>query len=310
MRKGAALESELPMLACATIRRVAPSTTSPHNRAVQRALSNVGSISRVVRPVVWVIWVTTLWLGSTRHGLAQACHLGDLRPEAAVGPVRVSLLTVAASYRNRIYAGEYQGVLVAASYDHPWFSAEAAFGGYRIVRNGLRDYGVSDVALDARGTVARFGDDMALGLELAATLPTGDPGRGLGMGHVMLMPGAFFQLQKSGLRLMLQLAYGRAVVPGEGHEHASPTGPLVNPMNRSEIEHAATLSYQFHAPLFAAARLFGAVPVFYNAGEAREALGLALGAGLSRWQLSAELQLPLVGQPFVVRTQLSAALSF
>jgi hypothetical protein len=108
---------------------------------------------------------------------------------------------------------------------------------------------------------------------------------------------------------MLQLAYGRVASNGHGHEHAA-TGPLVNPMNRSEIEHAAALSYQFAGPLFAAARLFGAVPVAARAGVAREALGLVLGAGLSRYQLSAELQLPLVGQPFALRTQLVAALSF
>jgi hypothetical protein len=81
-------------------------------------------------------------------------------------------------------------------------------------------------------------------------------------------------------------------------------------MNRSELEHAATLSYQFHAPWFAAARLFGALPVAAPEGEAREALGLVLGAGLSRYQLSAELQLPLVGQPFVLRMQLAASVSF
>jgi hypothetical protein len=232
-----------------------------------------------------------------------------MRPEKRAEPFRLSLLSSFASYRNRVYAGEYQGAFVAASYSHPWLSAEASFGGYRIVRNGLRDFGVSDVALDVRGALARFGDDMALGLELALSLPTGDPGRGLGMGHLMVMPGGFFQLQRSALRLMLQLAYGRVASNGRGHEHAA-TGPLVNPMNRSEIEHAASLSYQFAGPLFAAARLFGAVPVAASEGVAREALGLVLGAGLSRYQLSAELQLPLVGQPFALRTKLAASLSF
>lgn len=240
--------------------------------------------------------------------LAQACHLGDLRPASDQRPFKASLLTTFASYRNSVYAGEYQGAFVAAAYSHPWVSAEASFGGYSILRNGLRDYGVSDVALDVRAAVARF-TDAALGLELAATLPTGDPGLGLGMGHVMLMPGAFFQLSTSALHLLLQLGYGRMVGAGE-HNHASPTGPIVNPMNMSEIEHALTLSYQFHEPWFAAARLFGAVPVAAPEGAAREALGLVLGAVLSRWQLNAELQLPLAGQPFVLRTQLAGSVSF
>lgn len=259
--------------------------------------------------LVGVLFLAFLGLGMPGRVCAQACHLTDLRPNEAARPLRLSVLTTFASYHNPVYAGEYQGAFAVASYTHPWVSAEASFGGYRIVRNGLSDFGVSDVALDVRAAVARFGDELALGLELAATLPTGDPALGLGMGHVMLMPGLFFQLQKSALRLMLQLAYGRVVTGGDGHVHES-TGPLVNPMNRSEIEHVVTLSYQFHAPLYAAARLFGAVPVAAPDGVAREAVGVALGAGISGCQLSAELQLPLVGQPFELKTLLAAGVSF
>lgn len=240
---------------------------------------------------------------------AQACHLADLRVGAEERPWRIGLNTVFASYRNRVYAGEYQGALAVASYRHPWVAAEASFGGYRIVRNGLRQYGISDLGLDVRGALARFGE-MSLGLELAATLPTGAPARGLGMGHVMLMPGAFFQLQSERLQLLVQVAYGRAVTAGSSHVHASPTGPLVNPMNRSELEHAVTLAYVFSSPLFAGARLFGAVPVAATGGAAREGLGLVFGAGLDRFQPSAELQLPLVGTPFSLRFLLSAAGAF
>jgi hypothetical protein len=230
-----------------------------------------------------------------------------LRVGAPEHPWRVALRTVFASYRNPVYAGEYQGALAVASYRHPWVAAEASFGGYRIVRNGLREYGISDVGLDVRAALARF-SEMSLGLELAATLPTGDPARGLGMGHVMLMPGAFFQLQGDKLQLLAQVAYGRAVTGGS-HVHTS-TGPLVNPMNRSELEHTATLAYIFQSPLFAAARLFGAVPVAATAGAAREAFGLVFGASLDRFQPSAELQLPLVGTPFSLRFLLSASGAF
>jgi hypothetical protein len=264
---------------------------------------------RVAQPGLWVVLAIAACIVRVERVSAQSCHGFDMRPESKQLPLQASLLTTFASYDNAVYAGEYQGAFVAASYSHPWFFGEASFGGYRIVRNGLRDYGVSDVALDARAALARFRDEIALGLELAATLPTGDPGKGLGMGHVMLMPGAFFEFHTAQIRLMLQLAYGR-VASGDGHEHGSSTGPLVNPMNRSEIEHVASLSYQFHSTLFAAARLFGAVPIAANGGEAREALGVVLGAGVSRYQLSAELQLPLVDQPFTLRTQLGAAVSF
>jgi hypothetical protein len=249
-----------------------------------------------------------LALSAPEHARAQSCHLADLRAAGQVQPWRIALLTSFASYRNSVYAGEYQGISAVASYAHPWVSAEVSFGGYRIVRNGLRDYGVSDLALDVRAALARF-SEITLGLEVAVTLPTGDPARGLGMGHVMLMPGAFLQLESAALRLLVQVAYGRALASAGEHAHGSP-GPLVNPMNRSEFEHAATLAYSFRAPLFAAARLFGAVPVATAAGSAREALGMALGASLERAQLSAELQLPLVGTPFALKTLLSAAVLF
>lgn len=234
--------------------------------------------------------------------------MADLRAAGQPQPWRIGLVTNVASYNNKVYAGEYQGLSVMASYSHPWVSAEATIGGYRIVRNGLRDLGISDLALDVRAALARI-SEMTFGLELAATLPTGDPGRGLGMGHVMLMPGAFFQLESSALRLLVQVAYGRALASGREHAHGSP-GSLVNPMNRSEIEHAATLAYSFRPPLFAAARLFGAVPVAASAGSAREALGIALGASLQRAQISAELQLPLVGTPFSLKALFTVAAVF
>ncbi len=274
----------------------------PQQRAVYRSLFRPR-----LRLLPWLLF-SLLTLSAPLHVRAQSCHLADLRAAGQAQPWRVALLSSFASYRNSVYAGEYQGLLAVASYTHPWVSAEVSFGGYRIVRNGLRDYGVSDVALDVRAALARL-SEITLGLELAATLPSGDPSRGLGMGHVMLMPGAFFQLEGSALRLLVQVAYGRALASAGGHVHGSP-GPLVNPMNRSELEHAATLAYSFRAPLFAAARLFGAVPVAASAGAAREVLGVALGASLTRAQLSAEVQLPLVGTPFALKALLTAGAVF
>lgn len=266
------------------------------------------TLSRLRLQLLPWLALSLLALSAPRRACAQSCHLADLRAAGQAQTWRVGLTSSFASYRNRVYAGEYQGLTAVASYTHPWVSAEASVGGYRIVRNGLRDYGLSDVALDVRAALARF-SEIALGLELAATLPSGDPARGLGMGHVMLMPGAFFQLESAALRLLVQVAYGRALASEGGHAHGSP-GPLVNPMNRSELEHAATLAYSFHAPLFAAARLFGAVPVAAAGGAAREALGLALGASLTRAQLSAEVQLPLVGTPFALKALLMAGAVF
>jgi hypothetical protein len=224
-------------------------------------------------------------------------------------PVRLAARAAFATYRTAIYAGEYQGYGAAASYTHRWFHAEAALLGYRIVRNGLADHGPGDLALGARGTLYQ---DKAhsFGLELLTTAPTGDADLGLGMGHAMLMPGLWGAYQHERVRLMVQVAYGRALGEAGKHAEHSPTGPLVNPMNRSELEHALTLSYQFGEHLFAGGRLLGAVPVAAANGVAREVAAFGIGASVAPVQVELELQLPLVGAPFDTRTMLSVAALF
>lgn len=233
-----------------------------------------------------------------------------MEPRASAAPqFRVSALASFATYRNAVYAGEYQGYTGAVGYTHPWFALEASMAGYRIVRNGARDWGPGDLLLMARGTAYRFDSEAAVGVALASTLPTGDEEVGLGMGHTMLMPGAWFALQHGAFSLALDLAYGRALGGGSSHHHSS-TGPLVNPMNRSEIEHALTLSYAFWRGLFAAVRLYGAVPIADADGQTREALGFVLGGQISRFELAAEQHLPLAGDPFQAKTILRASATF
>jgi hypothetical protein len=258
-------------------------------------------------------WLAVLCVGALLGVLpgtsaaAQSCHLSDYALPSAGSQFRVRALATFASYRNQVYAGEYQGYGGSASFTHPWLAAEAALTSYRIVRNGLRDYGIGDLALTARAAAYRFDDEAALGVALAASLPTGDPRRGLGMGHTMLMPGAWFSWRREAWSISLDLAYGR-VVAAEGHVHR-PGGPLVSPMNRSEIEHAVAVSYTFWRTLFAAVRLYGAVPVADARGSARQASALALGGVISRFELGVEQHLPLVGAPFVAKTLLRVAVA-
>ena len=238
---------------------------------------------------------------------AQSCHVSDVRPSQKLG-FRVGALASFATYRNAAYEGEYQGYTGMAAFSHPWFSIEASIAGYRIVRNGLREYGPGDLMLMARGRVLRFGEEAALGLALGASLPTGDADKGLGMGHTMLMPGAWFGLSHGGLNLVIDVAYGRMI--GGSASHHADGGPIVNPMNRSEIEHALALQYTFWRSLFLVTRLYGAVPVADVHGRAREALGLGLGGQVSYFEFALEQHLPLAGTPFESKTLLRASASF
>jgi hypothetical protein len=195
---------------------------------------------------------------------------------------------------------------VTGTVAHPWFTAELAVPGYRIARIGSHAYGPGDVALNVRGNVYRSDDQsITLGPELAATLPTGSADDGLGMGHVMLMPGGFVVWQQAAFTLITQLAYGRALGSASTHNHADGPAPIVNPMNRSELSHAVGFSASVHPNLRVTGRLLGAVTLFNHAGYAREIIAPGLQFISGAFDFAVEQQLPLVGDPFVSRTLLS-----
>jgi hypothetical protein len=234
---------------------------------------------------------------------AQSCHTPSLRPSEGL-TWRASVTGVFGNFDNGAVRGEYQGYFPTLGVSHPWFSAELSLPTYRLAEVGSHAYGLGDLALAARANAYRSRDDsISAGPEVAITLPTGNEEKQLGMGHVMLMPGAFLRWQRGGIALIAQLAYGRAFQPS-GHVHVDPA-PLVNPMNRSELSHAIGVSAPLQENLRVTARLFGAVPLFDHAGASREivAPGLQLIAGA--FDAALELQLPVVGKPFESRTVFS-----
>jgi hypothetical protein len=247
-------------------------------------------------------WVCLL--GAPR-AFAQSCHSGSLRPTSGL-TYRVALSSVFGTFTRGDVKGEYQGLFVTGTVSHPWFTAELTAPGYRIAQTGSHAYGIGDLALNVRGNVYRSDDQsITLGPELAVTLPTGSSQDGLGMGHVMLMPGGFVAWQQGAFTLVTQLAYGRALGSPGGHVHEQGPWPIVNPMNRSELTHAIGFSASVHPNLRLTGRLLGAVTLFNHGGAAREivAPGLQLIAGAFDFAL--EQQLPIAGTPFVSRTLMS-----
>ena len=122
------------------------------------------------------------------------------------------------------------------------------------------------------------------------------------MGHVMLMAGAFARVIEPAFALDVQLAYGRALGMAGGHTHGPQ--PIVQPMNRSELEHALALRLTLSSWLGGLARVAGAIPISDAHGAAREALGLGLDFVFAPFDLALEQELPLVGDPFRSRTLL------
>jgi hypothetical protein len=127
------------------------------------------------------------------------------------------------------------------------------------------------------------------------------------MGHVMLMPGAWFRMEEARFSLWAQLTYGHSVgSQGVTHHHHSGVGPIVNPMNSAEVEHSLGLAYRAHERLRLLSRLYGAAPAGVKQGAAREIVAVGLQGVFGAFDAALEVELPVVGAPFQSRTLLSA----
>ena len=247
----------------------------------------------------------------TRPAAAQSCHLPP-RVLTSDDAFAASLRSEIAGFSNSEYEGHYEGLVPNLSFRHAWFEAAAALPLYRIVRNGRSDVGPGDLLLQARAAVLRDRERVqALGLELAASLPTGNPEHELGMGHVMLMPSAWGTLGLGRLGLSARVGYAQAVAgSSEHHHHGGGTSPLVDPMNESELDAAAAGSFAVTPAVSARLGFYGAVPVATADGRAR-AVGFAgFGVQNQRFGTSLEAHLPLAGDPFTAKLVLEVGAHF
>lgn len=261
------------------------------------------------RALIPVLAAAVPFLGAA-PAAAEHCHPPAPVERGALG-FRVAAGAEAATYRNERYEGEYQGASLSLGWEHRWLGLRAALPAYRIVRNGLADRGLGDLLVDARIPFARSArDELRGGLALAATLPTGDAAKDLGMGHVMLMPGLWISWQGDRAFVQAQLAYGRALAAGGQAHHAGGPAPIVNPMNASEIEGAASAGVRLHEHLRVRGGLHGAIPVAAEAGAAR---GVAVVGGdivFGAFHFGVEGHVPMVGDPFLAKAVISVAATF
>lgn len=251
------------------------------------------------------------WLAAPAS--AQTCHPASLREPGESG-FRLGVTQLFAVYSD-VESGSYQGLIPTLSWSHPWVSAEVAAPLYRLAENGSEEaLGIGDVAADVRVSVYRT-QAFSIGPELAFSLPTGDANRSLGMGHVMAMPGIWARLDAGPFGALAQLAYGgalgEAASSSHAHHHAAMSGayPRVNPMNRSELEHALGLRYALHPGLSVTARWLGAVPL-EAAGVARQILAPGLQLAAAPLDAALELQFPVAGDPFDVRVTVAFGSTF
>lgn len=244
----------------------------------------------------------TAVLGGSRAS-AQTCHPLAVKVEHET-PFRAHVGLQIASYEVGEERGTYQALYGAFAYQQRWFGAELMLPAYRLAREDASAYGLGDIVLTVRGTALSLRDDrVRLGVEVPVSAPTGDADRQLGMGHVMFMPGLWFAYGQGPFALQAQLGYGRVLGQEDAHAHhaaiAPGRSPIVNPMNREELEHALALRLEVQRYLAVQARWFGAVPI--GDGVTRQVLGGGAAAHFEPWELLVELQAPVAGDPFVVR---------
>ena len=262
---------------------------------------------KALRVLAGTYLTSAMILGFCPPARGQTCHTPSFR-DPSEGGFHVGLRHVFATFSESGDRGSYQGLIPALTWSHPWVTAELAVPAYRLERGGEEAIGLGD--LTATGRVAVFrtdGGDFAFGPELAVMFPTGDRDRDLGMGHVMLMPGAWLRLDVRDFSLLAQLGYGGALSSSdhahhheEGDAHVAVASPRVNPMNASELEHALGIRYAVDPQLSFTARWVGAVPLDDD-GLPRQLIGPGITLEGDPLDAAFELLVPVAGEPFDFR---------
>jgi hypothetical protein len=261
-------------------------------------------------------------LVSPALALADACHVGPPLETLGLG-LHASIELEAASYDNSRGEGTYLGAMIGIAYRRDWLRVRAQLPGYRLRRNSETFIGPGDLLLGTEVALLRDADDtFAAGIGVAATLPTGDASSDLGMGHVMLMPGLWGEVTRDRTFAQLQIVYGRSLGSHESHEeqghaghhahsaHVMGPGPIVNPMNASEIAGRASAGYRLVDWLRVRAGVDGAVPVADDQGESRAIAVLGLDLLPDPFNAAVEGQVPFIGDPFTVKAVVAVGLRF
>ena len=270
------------------------------------SVAPVTALARCVAPVVLAL----LGLGAGgRRARADHCQPLIDAPADALG-LSARLHFESAIYERALSEGSWSGLSTELGGGWGRWQARGWIGAYQLDRNGVTEQGIGDAGLETRVTAWRSESAAAplrLGPRLAMTLPTGDAATGFGMGHAMVMPGLWWSLPGQRFSWGGLVAYGRALGAMEGHHHGP--GPIIDPMNSSEVLASAGLNVALIGQLDALLTASYARPLVDN-GAARGAAGLGLLWNARPVHLGATVQLPLVGDAFRVRAIASAGLGF
>ncbi|MEZ4365998.1 MAG: hypothetical protein R2939_06880 [Kofleriaceae bacterium] len=230
---------------------------------------------------------------------ADGHHHDGARQPASAGPkvyLALGVQALAATTTVDAQPASYQGLAVIGHL-HWWrLHVQVDLPTYRLrdgdgAREGLGDVGVAPwLALVERPQV------MA-GVGVPIGLPTGSADDGLGMGHVMVMPGVYGAVRRGALDLTGLVTYHRKL-GGTDHSHhgghGRATGPIVEPMSAEEVGLAGRLGARLTPAVRAFADASVAVP---TEGERRALAGVGLAWQVGRTRLEARVDRGVTGRP-------------
>jgi hypothetical protein len=214
---------------------------------------------------------------------------------------------IGATYDQRLFAGDYQGVIAGVRVARGRFAGAVSVPAYRLSKNGLAATGIGDVLVHVHARAIARGD-VSAGAMAMVMLPTGDGEAGFGMGHVMLMPELWGSLARGRATLFASAGLGYAIGGNAHAEHGGGMWPIVDPMNAIEVTYGATAMVSVAPTLAIGVRGVGGVPV--GDGDHRLAAGVRVAWRAGRVETSAEMLAGVLGDPYGIRGVVEVAVRF
>ena len=126
------------------------------------------------------------------------------------------------------------------------------------------------------------------------------------------MPEFWFAHELERVQWVGTLGFARALASASASHHAGGPRPIVNPMNLSEIDASLSSFLRLHERVSLKVGMYGAMPVGSAniVGVTRIIASSGVSVSVRGLELSAELQVPLVGAPFLARGVLQVGYRF
>jgi hypothetical protein len=244
---------------------------------------------------------------------AESCHAP---PRSSASELRLDQLT--AAFTTPQFQGHYQGLSLSGSVAVtalapgealPAPTLDANLAVYRAEYNGRVTRGFGDLRTRVSWpfTFSQSSEktpSLGGGVWLGAEWPTGESTQHLGMGHAMLIPGAWFTWRTPEHLLRVHAAWAKSLGSAT-HRHQT---NLVAPMSASEVAWGLRLERELWLGAVLGAAVEGAEPL--ATGTARTSGCMLLGLRGTRWSPEVETCWPLRGDAFDWRLRTGVAFNW